>query len=98
VWAASAEALAHDLLEGEAEVFREEGVDARINGRITVAKPEKDGEEDRRDALGTERPHHVHREERHPTNDEPAYDDSYQMKENQSTSNIELYSLIKEPF
>lgn len=98
MWATSAEALAHDLLEGEAEVFWEEGVDARINGRVTVAKPEEDGEEDRRDALGTERPHHVHREERHPTNDEPAYDDSYQTKENQSIFNLELNSLIKELF
>lgn len=69
----SAEALADDLLEGEAEVAREQGVDARIDGRIAIAQPEEDGEEGRRDAFGTECPHDVHREEWHPAHDEATY-------------------------
>ena len=43
VRASGAQALAHDLLEGEAEVPTEQGVDARINGGIAVAQPEEDG-------------------------------------------------------
>ncbi len=76
VRASSAQALADNLLEGEAEVPTEQGVDARINGGIAVAQPEEDGKEDRRDALRTERPYHVHREERHPANDETADNDA----------------------
>lgn len=75
VRSASAEALAHDLVEGEAEVPAEEGVDAGINGGVAVAEPEEDGEEDGGDALRAEGPHHVHREEGHPAHDEPSHDD-----------------------
>ena len=74
-----AETVAEDLLEGEAKVFAEQGVDARIDGRIAVAQPEEDGEEHRRDALGAEGPHHVHGEERHPAADESAHDDTQRL-------------------
>lgn len=71
-----AQTLAHNLLEGVAEVATKHGVDARIDGRIAVAEPEENGEERRRNALRTECTHHVHGEEGHPAHDETSNDDS----------------------
>lgn len=74
---ARAQALADDLLEGEAEIATKQGVDARIDGRIAITEPEEDGKENRWDALRTECAYHVHREKRHPTHDETADDNTW---------------------
>lgn len=79
VRASRAQALAHDLLEREAEVAAEQRVDARIDRRVAVAEPEEHREQHGRDALRTERPHHVHGEERRPAHDEPAHDDAERL-------------------
>ena len=71
-----AQTLADNLLEGESKIATEQGVDARIDGRIAVAQPEEDGEENRRYAFRTERPYHVHGEERHPADDKTAHDNA----------------------
>lgn len=80
VRASSAQTLADDLLEGVAEIAAEKGVDARVDGRVAIAQPKEDGEQHRRDALRTKRPHHVHREERHPAHDEPTHNNSLYNK------------------
>lgn len=69
-----AQAVADDLLEGEAEVLAEQRVDARVYGRVAVAQPEQHAEHRRVDASGAERAHQVHREERQPAQDEAAHD------------------------
>ena len=74
-----AQALAQNLLESEAEVLAEQSVDARVDGRVAVAQPEEDGEEDRRDALFAEGPDDVHSEERHPAAYESADDDAQRL-------------------
>ena len=71
--------LAQDLLEGEAKVSAEEGVDARVDGWVAVAQPEEDREQHGRDALRTKGPHHVHREERHPAHNESTHDDTQSL-------------------
>lgn len=73
---ACAQALAHNLLEGEAEIATKQGVDARINGRIAIAQPEQDGEQNGWNALRTECPDDVHREKWHPAHDETAHNDA----------------------
>jgi len=75
----SAQTLAENLLESEAEILAEEGVDAGIDGRVAVAQPEEDGKEHRRDALFAEGADDVHGEERHPAADESADDDSQRL-------------------
>ena len=75
----SAQALAQDLLKGEAEILAEECVDARVDGRVAVAQPEENREQDGRDALRTECAHHIHREEGHPATNESAHDDAQRL-------------------
>ena len=75
-----AQAEADDLVEGVAKVLAEQGVDARIDGRIAVAQPEEYGEEQRRDAVVTEGPYDVHGEEGQPAADETAHDDAQRFR------------------
>lgn len=75
-----AEAVADDLLEGEAEVLAEEGVDAGIYRGVAVAQPEQDAEDRRVDAVRAERTHQVHREEGQPAHDEAAHYDAQRLR------------------
>lgn len=70
---------AQQLLEGEPEVLAEESVDAGVERRVAVAQPEEDGEEERGDALGAERPDHVDGEEGQPAHDEASNDDAQRL-------------------
>lgn len=72
-----AQTLADDLLEGEPEVATKEGVNTRIDGRVAVAQPEQDGEENRWDTLRAKCSDYVHGEERHPAHDESANDNTF---------------------
>ena len=74
-----AQAAADDALEGEPEVVAEQRVQAGVDGRVAVAQPEEDREDQRVDALDAERAHHVHREEGQPAQDEPAHDDAQRL-------------------
>lgn len=61
-----AQAAADDALEGEPEVVAEQRVQTGVDGRVAVAQPEEDREDQRVDALDAERAHHVHGEEWQP--------------------------------
>lgn len=74
-----AQAAADDALEREPEVVAEQRVQAGVDGRVAVAQPEEDREDQRVDALDAERAHHVHREERQPAQDEAAHDDAQRL-------------------
>ncbi len=65
---------ADDLLESEAKVFGEKCIYAWIKCTVAVAEPEKDGEDERRDALLTKGSPDVHDKEWEPADNEPTHD------------------------
>lgn len=74
--AAAARPQRQDLLEGQAEVRVEDGVDDRVEGAVRVAQPCQKLEYDRRDARLAERSDDVHAKEWHPADEEHAHDDA----------------------
>ena len=72
-------AAAQELLERVAEVLGAQSVDERIVGRVAVAEPEEDAEQERRGAVSTERLGEIDGEERSPADHETADDDAHRF-------------------
>ena len=67
-------ASTNDFLECESKVFWEEGIDAGIEGRVTVPQPKENREDEGWNTLLTKSSPHVHYEEREPADYESAND------------------------